>query len=142
MSKTIRKFYEEARDITTQQMLDRYKRREEEMVGGLFNRRYKEEIANACLRVLDPLSKEIAGRSIVEGALIVEDIKMSSLHLYTKLSEVFGHGVREEQKLLERIAIISHEGGLENLSESDALMGIRKLVLPYWQNGEKRRNGV
>ena len=133
---------EEAQNIAAQQMLDRDKRRREEMVEGLFNRSYKKELASMCYTFLQHLTSEAlaSGKECAStGVLRSEGTRRSAIYLYAKLSEVFSPVVRGEQKLLERIAIISHEGGLENLSESDALTGIRKLVLPYWQNGKRRK---
>ena len=41
-------------------------------------------------------------------------------------------GAMQEIDVLQALAKVAHAGGLENLSEHEALNRIRKLTLPYW----------
>ena len=39
-----------------------------------------------------------------------------------------------EKDILEQIASIAHEGGLQGMDEAKALRSIRRITLPWWSN--------
>jgi hypothetical protein len=66
------------------------------------------------------------GRGVNEGP-------MRDAWVHAKMQEAAAR-IEQLEAALREIADTAHEGGLQNMDESMAMIRIRKSTLPYWKN--------